>query len=321
MTKRNIEKLLVLQSIIAWATNSVNQSITNLILAFKNGITTIGSIVQQVNAVSGSQNLPVAGGGSQKQFYRTALNQITYAILNASKGYLIFIKNLDEAKKFEFSQTKIDAISNKDISSMCTAWHKKVLSFMPGVKDFGISQSSCDAWLAAIDSYNTSYLLPVQNKKTKTNQTRMINEMIEQAWQTRKDACDTSVTSFTQMGHTGFVNEYKDYCKISHVATRHTKFRAFVNDDAGNPIPQALVFINNSDGSQFKGNTDIDGRCTIEKVKFGIHTATITVGTKSVTTPQMLFKKGETISRSFTMQPAGFAMSEPVENQIPLKAQ
>ncbi|MEO5571304.1 MAG: hypothetical protein ABIT08_15975 [Bacteroidia bacterium] len=185
---------------IAFCTTATNQQITNLINVFKNGITSLSSIVTQITAISGAQSLSPAGGGSQKDLMRLILDRITFSIINAAKGYYLSVPDLNIVKKLDYALSSVQEISDKNIEGMIVTWKGYITPVMTELSDWGINDDTILSWDAALLNYKKAYTLPELNKKTKSSLTLQVNELTKQGMTIVKSTLETSVNSFIQKG-------------------------------------------------------------------------------------------------------------------------
>jgi hypothetical protein len=313
MTKRNLEKLFLFQGLIAFCTTATNQQITNLINAFKNGITAFTNVVNQITAINGAQSMSVAGGGSQKDLMRGLLDQITFAIINAAKGYYLSLPDLNIAKELSFSLSSINDISDKNIVGMVTNWKSMITPVLEDLADWGISENSIISWDNAVLNYQNAYLLPKTKKITKSSLTAQTNELTKQGMTIIKSSLDTSVNSFIQLGHQQFVADYKLNRKATLTASKHTKYRVFIFDDLKQPVFNASII---QDGTTNEVFTGINGMATVfvkpvAKGQPPVYSFTIKSGTNQINSGNIQIKKGETASAEYKLEQSGFIIPAP----------
>jgi hypothetical protein len=318
MTKKNLEKQMLMQGLIAFCTTATNQQITNLINAFKNGITGITNIVNQMLAINGAQSSPVGGGGTQKEISRSILDQVTFAIINAAKGYFLFIKDFDTARELSFSTSAIGDISDKNIFSMVTNWKNLITPVLTNLEDWGISQNSIVSWDTAVANYQKAYLLPHNKKVTKSSLTAQTNQLVKDGMTIVKNTLDTSVNSYIELGHQQFVADYKLNRKETGTSTKFTKYRVVIVDDLNQPVFNASIL---QDGTTNKVFTGINGMATlfvkpvapVAKGQTPVYSFTVKSGNKEINSGNVAIKKGETVSAQYKLEPSGFIIPAPVE--------
>lgn len=321
MNKRNSKRLSMLQYVLLLA--SQNAPIVNLVIAFKTGITGLTGIVNQALALLGSQSQSVAGGGTQKQQERNILNQLTYAIINAARGYFLSVGNVNTAQELKKSLSQIQRIADTVIAERAEYWFGIVNAEIANLSDWGITPESMVSWNNQIDAYKNVETLPTSKRELKKSRTAQVKTLIKQGIQLCKDTLDTSALSFIEMGPTQkqFYMDYKSGRIIHDDLTKHTKLIVSVTDELNQPIYDCQIL---QDGTDNKISTGINGDATLYiKTKTGkkpVYSFTISKGSSIVTSGPIQISKGETVHRAYIMQPSGFIIPAPVDENTNVPA-
>ena len=166
MQKKNLVRLFMLQSINGYANS--NPAIIATVLAFKNGNTEVGNIINRILARSGSQSQTIIGSGSAKELKRTELNNITYNIIKATRGWALLNNNdLNLAGKLNYSPSRISRVSDKNIAERAGNWLALVQAVIANLADWNVTPESLIDWQAAIDKYTEVLLLPKNEKEAR----------------------------------------------------------------------------------------------------------------------------------------------------------
>ena len=308
MNKKNQVKLFMMQSLIGYALN--NSVITNLIKAFKNGIFSLGSIVDQVTAMGG-QGQTVKGSGAAKEFNRAILNSITYNCIKAARGWAVSQNNKFLADQLNFSITRIEAISDKTIAGRAQNWYNLVNPEILNLGDWDLTAATMLSWQSAIQNYTDVYLFPHTKLEARKEETKKINLLIKDGMDLCRNILDSAAIGYKTNGNLAFYEAYRSYRLLTPVASKHGKFRILVTDELHQPIVNLLLV---QDGTTNKITTDINGMATLDiiynknkdKNQMDLYSFTISSSTKSINTGIIEIKHNQTISRAYIMAPSGF---------------
>lgn len=308
MKKHKRQQLFMLNILLGYL--STNQLKTNMVLAFKNGATSLTNIVNQVLALIGPQNQSVIGSGSQKQLMRDRLNLITFTIINAARGYALSVQNLDLAGKLSESLSQISKIKDANISGRATNWMNMISPYMADLGTWGISDSSKEIWQTAINNFNAQFIVPKSQIQARKSITDQVNLLIAQGMSVCYNTLDTAINSYIELGEDQFIAGYKIARKQSTIPSRHTTLEAMVTNELGQPCINCTVTVNafTKNGKTYKAvsvQTGINGNCSIKEFEPGIRTVTISGDTiVSKTFPAMDFKNGKIVQHLFICTPA-----------------
>lgn len=321
MNKENQKRLDMLKYILLLA--SQNIVVVNLVNAFKNGITGLTGIVNQALALSGPQSQSVAGGGSEKQEQRNFLNQLTYAIINAARGYFISVGNLNTATELKQSLSAIQKIKDGNIAERAEYWFGIVNAQISNLADWGVTPEGMIIWNNQILAYKNVETLPTSKRELKKSRTAQIKVLVKQGIKLCEDTLDTSALSFIEMGpaQKQFYLDYKSGRLIHNSLTKHTKLILSVSDELNQPIYNVQVL---QDGTDNKISTGINGEATLYiKTKQGkkpVYSFTISKASAIITSGPIQISKGVTIHKAYIMNPDGFIIPAPVEENNSVNA-
>jgi hypothetical protein len=308
MNKLNLQRLLMMQLVIGMAKSK--QQITDLVASFKQGILTLTSIVNQLSAIGGQQSQTTLGGSSQKEAKRLTLDQITYFIISASKGYFLSIGNVNAAKELRFSYSGVKRVADGKIIDSANYWKSIITPHLAALADWGISASSIQLWNDSILAYSQVANLPSEKINTRKQLTAGVNQLIKEGMAVCKNTLDTSINSFNQLGEDEFIQSFKIARKLKPAPGLHTRIDATVVNELGEPQFDALVTVNelvknNKTYNAVSASTDLNGFTTVREFEPGYRT--VTVSGKNVTEKTFgpfKFQHGKDIKQTFEVAPA-----------------
>lgn len=324
MEKKNLVRLFMFQSVNSFANS--NAAITNTIPAFKSGNIQLGSIISQITAISGSQSLSIKGTGAQKELARTLLNDITANTIKATRGWAISQNQMQLAAQLNYSPTRIQKISDKNISERASNWLGLVNAQITHLSDWDVIPATIIAWQAAIDNYDSVINLPKTQREERKYQSDLINTLIKQGMNYCRNILDSAAIGFKSNGNLAFYTQYKSYRRLDQVASKFGKFRVLITDELKQPIVGATL---SQDNTTNKITTDINGHASldiiynknVDKNQLNLYSFTITSGKQSINTGITEIKHNETVSRTYIMAASGFIIPayqpQPVTDSIP----
>ncbi len=309
MNKHNLVRLFMMESVSSLAHD--NQQITDLVLAFKNGIVSLDAIIAEINGLSGQQSQSVLGGGEQKELARTALNFITFNTIKATRGWANSQNNANLSSELNYSKTKVARISDKNIVQRAEYWLGLVNEHIDDLASWNITPETITQWEAAIAGYQAVLQLPKSKRELKKNKTAQLNTLIKQGMNFCRNILDSAAIGFKTNGNMEFYNMYISYRRIDQVASKIGKFRVLITDELNQPIANVEI---KQDGKSNSTTTDIHGHASLNimynknvpKEQLNLYSFTLTHGENMINTGLMAIKRNETISRKYTMAPTGF---------------
>ena len=308
MIKQKLQQLFMLQLLLGFC--KTNQATVDLIEIFKSGVTSVTNLVNQILTLLGSQSKSVAGGGSQKEKQRNALNLITFTIINVVKGYALSIGDQNLATEMGMSLSGIRKISDKKIDAIVKDWLLQVMPLVRDLTPWGITVNSIQSWEKARENYNDAYLLPATKRKNRVNQSEEMYALLSEAMQVCKSTLDTSINSYIELGETKFVAQYKTFRKQTPIPGQHTRIDAILTNELGEPCINCTTTVDSftKNGKTFpvvSAFTDINGNCTVKEFEPGMRTVTVSgdkIQTKTFGPYQ--FEKGKAIQQVFVCTPS-----------------
>ncbi|MEO5572619.1 MAG: hypothetical protein ABIT08_17940 [Bacteroidia bacterium] len=314
MSKKNVIRLFMFQTLFGWATR--NSSITNLILAFKNGIIQLGTLISQITGIDGEQSQSIFGSGNAKDLQRSLLDEITSNIIKAARGWALSVNNLEIAGQLNFSPSRIQKISDKSIAQRATYWHGIVSSVISNLAAWDVTPEIMQLWSATISGYEAVYTLPADKKKARKLKTAQVNALTKQGMDFCRNILDNAVIGYKSNGNREFYDQYLIYRKLTIVASKHGKFRILAIDELGQPINNVEV---KQDGTTNKITTNLDGLATLDIVynkggdpnQRNNYSFTLTAGSSTTRTGIIMIKHNETVSHTFVIAPTGFIIPTP----------
>lgn len=291
-----------------------NIPITNSIPAWKAIIDRIKATLAELDNLIEQKSLSLKGYSQQKRVLKVSLVETTTWIMNAVYNYALSINDEVLAEKMLTSKSKVERMSYEDIVPFAQAAIDEVTPLIPSLANFDVTQQMVDDW-----QDNTTDLLNVlATVKNYYSNRRTINKNIQTKLRECMIAlykeCDTFITSF-KAGTPDYYNDYWANRKLKPL-TEHTKFKVTVTDELNQPVFDVKI---EQDGTDNMTATNIHGEATLQvKVHEGsgqqpVYSFTITSGTQAIPSGNIEIKLGTTVSRSYIVQPNGFIIPAPVE--------
>jgi hypothetical protein len=300
MNKRNLQRLNMMQFLTSFA--SINQTTVELVAAFKNGFVSLQTVIDQIQAMLGTQQGSVTGSGSEKEQCKINLAIATYSNSNVARGYFLSVGKTYEAQQLNFALSAIKRISDKTIVARSKNYRDIVNAEIANLLPWGIKPENITAWNLAIEKYENIQLFPEQKIKDQQAKTRQVYALIEDGIAICKNTLDTSANSFIEMGYGEFFKQYKEARFIGGSNTQHTKLRILATDELNQPIYDVNVLQNNTTNSI---NTGITGEATLYLIpksgKQPVYTFTVSKGGEQIAIGPFQISKGETLSKTIVL--------------------
>ena len=310
MEKKNLIRLFMFQTVHGFAQK--NMLITSKIVAYKNGITTLGDIISNLVELS-STSIITVGSGAQAEYSRAQLDNKTANIINQARGYYLSVCKLDIAAKLDYPYTRLSKLSNKYVGGLTKAFIKLITPDVIALNDWGIDQNSLTTWNQVLDQYNREYVLPKNTIETRKQDNIKIRELIKKGMDHCRNVLDTSASGFKENGNIIFYNEYQAFRKLTSVPRRHGKIKFIVQDDIKQPVSNVTIL---QDGTSNSIVTDVNGEASLDIIYNAgphknlrtLYSFTITSGTRTITTGIIVIKRNQTIHRVIEMETSGFSI-------------
>lgn len=305
----------MIRAIVSFALVIVaNIPITNSIPAWKTIIDRLKALLDETDNLIEQKSLSLKGYSQRKRVLKASLVETTTWIMNAVYNYALSINDNVLAEKMLTSKSKIERMSYEDIITYAQAAIDEVTPLVPSLVSFDVTQAQVDDW-----QENTTDLLDVlafvknyySNRKTiNGNIQKKLRECMIMLYM----ECDSFITSF-KANNPDYFNDYWANRKLKPL-TEHTKFKVTVTDELNQPVFDVKI---EQDGTDNMTSTNIQGEATLQvKVHEGsgqqpVYSFTITSGTQTIPSGNIEIKLGNTVSRSYIVQPNGFIIPAPVE--------
>jgi hypothetical protein len=202
--------------------------------------------------------------------------------MNISRSQLIQMKNVNLV---QYVQSAID-ITTPLVASL---------------EDYNVTATMVAAWQTLCTQFSTANSSPKNAIANREAINKDIYALLRDCMVMITNQCDEIAYQFSQSPSTvTFYNTYLANRKLNpqHVSTQ---LRAYCEDELSQPM-QAQVFIDGTDISAYSDPKT--GYCLISGIPFGEHTVTVVTGENSKTFGPYDFKKGQSITKHFTVAPA-----------------
>jgi hypothetical protein len=194
---------------------------------------------------------------------------------------------------------------------------KNVNSVIDQLADFNITPEMTATWLAN----HTQLKNMLADPKTAHDNIDAIKNNIQDLLRASiimlYNQCDTIAIQFKK-GNINYYRQYRSARKLQPLS-KHTKFRVNITDEDGNPQYNIPLLQNNTANSTV---TNIKGDATlyivISKSKDAQPVYEFTLGNAptQIHTGPLEIKRGSTLTMKFIMQPSGFIIPAPVNENV-----
>lgn len=307
--KYSAAQLEMLDRVVRFAFNPDYISITNSVPALAAALTSLAGIVTSVYAMLADYELVITGIAEQKRLTRISLANVTYSIVKPVQAYAKATNNSVLANEMKTSLSALKKIGYVSLINKINGWINIVSPLVPALSAYGVDAALFNQWLTKRDALKDLLGAPKAAIDEHTLLGTKIETTMKQAMTITKEQIDDLVAVLMQT-QPSYYNRYRRTRRISSPATRHTKLRAEVTDELGQPVFDATITVNElkKDDRTFDAvseTTDLNGSAEISTFEPGIRTVTVQgPGIISKTFGPYQFHPGKVISQSFIIQPA-----------------
>lgn len=278
---------------------SDNQTITDTVVAFKDGIIELDGIIAAIEGVSGESQQKITGVATGKQDLRIVLCETTFGVISPVKGYA-FKNNLPELRaQMSYSLSDLKQVKDDQIGALAQGLWKIVNPLVP-LTSINIDAASMTKWQNDINAYKPSVAAPRIAITHKASLTQDVKTLLKQGNVILKNLLDPVSIVFKPLQP----HYYSDYRKARIIVnsgggkTRVTGTGK--TKGTGQPIYKMRVTVNEQGIQAF---TDVDGKF-VRTVKPDTITCTAEAANHvSKTTDAFKVKPGETVVKDFELEP------------------
>ncbi|MEP7170619.1 MAG: hypothetical protein ABI855_14710, partial [Bacteroidota bacterium] len=309
----------MLLSVIDFCLALVNVTITNSLIPLKEGVAfLVGKRDAILNLISQKQTA-ITGYAAQKKAMKKALITYCEGIFAAAAAFAAKTKNDVLLKEVNLTVGDMENMGISNLIGKVQGAINAIIPYLTDLAPYQITDISITTMQHSVDDLQKVISSP--NNAIKLRKT--INDQI----QTLLAECVIFMTTQLDKLVKKVGLDFPQY-RISYFNNRrlnrhgrHTNFRVFITDELNQGVYNANVLQIGTDNS---ATTAINGECTLRlksqkdsKGKINnVYGFTITSENQQVNTGFIEIKKGSTISRSYIIQPSGFIIPAPVNENV-----
>lgn len=260
-----------------------------------------------INGLAAEVALPVTGNAVQKGLAKTD-------VINHGLGFLGSLANFALSKNDQVMYAQVSKYSPSGLEALTggnlAGYMQEAIDIANAIPPdqlapFAITPaliSSLQLKVTALAYLSSSTAAAIALRKARNKD---LKEKMIEAMMMLYNEVDPAVQT-VRATHPLYFNNYRNARKLRHNGHVITKIRAIVKDELLQPVAGVKVSVNEMSLSVF---TNADGEALLH-VPFGLYTLTLTSGDKTITSPPVKAKKGQSVTLHFTMAPSGFILPD-----------
>jgi hypothetical protein len=300
----------MIQPVIDFCLALVNITVTNSLLPLKDGVDFLKGKRDTIANLISQKETAITGYAAQKKALKKALITYCEGIFAGAAAFAAKTKN----------DVLLNAV-NITLSDMENMGYIKLIGKVQGAIDAIVPYLtvSITTMQNSLNDLNTVISSPNNAIKLRKTINAQIQTLLAECVIFMKTELDKLVKKVGQ-DYPEYRTSYFNNRKLNkHL--KHSNFRVFITDELNQGVYNANVLQIGSDNS---GNTGINGECTLrlksQKDANGkisnVYGFTITSCTQHINTGFIEIKKGTTVTRSYIIQPSGFIIPAPVNENV-----
>lgn len=304
----------MMSAVITFCLQNANLAITQSIAAFFALINLIKANLEAIISIQGTVNSTVTGIADQKAVIKNSLVQTTSLIMQTV--YAFAVKNgLNElAAKMRVTPSKLRKMKDSVLISTVEGAIASVTGVLPQLVTYNITQPVVDLWTETLVSFKDIVSNPKVAHDGADALRNRVQDYLRENMILLYNQADTISLQFKKDDST--ITYYRSYRKARKLIplVKHTKLRVLVTTPMGVPVSHVRV---EQDASTNYIITDVNGRADLyiqipagETELKNVYTFTLSKDTLSMKTPEIVIKKGQTVTRNFVMNVDGFVIPE-----------
>ena len=277
---------------------SDNQATTDMVVAFKNGITLLNGRITAIEDASGEHQQRITGVATGKQDLRIVLCEMTFGIISPVKAYAYAINNKKLEEQMNYTLRGLKGVKDDEIGALAQGLWKIVNPLVASLGDYGITGPHMVVWQTAINRYKPSVAAPRIAITHKATITKELKKLFAEANEILKKTLDPLAIVFKN-GNEHYYNDYLKARIIVNSGGGKTRVTGTgTSKSTGEPIYNMKITVNEQGIQAF---TDVNGKY-VRTVAHGTMTCTAeATGFVSQTTAPFVVKLGETVVRDFAL--------------------
>lgn len=303
--------LNMIRTVIAFALDLANVAITNSLLPFKNGITVIKNDLASIDSMQTDAQKIITGYAAQKTAMRKSCINITYMVTKSVSAYAVNTNNDVLKKAMTFKKKELNQMKAQFFITRIQAAITQVEAIITDLADYNVTPAMVTTWQQSLTDFTDILSTPrtaIALRKTLNTQ---IQNLTGECVHYLSDVMDPLALNIGQT-HPQYYKNYRNARRLIETGLQHTKFRIKAMNELNQPVFGVSV---TQDGTQNTGTTNVKGECTLIINSEGTYTFTIESGKQTISSGPIQIKKGKTESRTYIVQPTGFIIPAPVQEQ------
>jgi len=279
------------------------QAITDLLVAFKNGILALKVKYTAIQTTSGEADLATSGVTTGKNQLQEALVQSTHSHISPQKRMPHSLGTSGEELKaqMDLSLTELREKNDDQIGPDAQTLLNIINNIVGSLSDYGITPATVNSWQTDINNYLAVLANPRIAITHRASLTEELVTLFKEANEVLNQTLDPVSVSFKTNGNKHYLSDYEKARVIIDLGKGSTNCKGKCTTPDGQPKYNVNIKINEQ---PVQTNTDVDGLFIVKPDTAPATitlTATDTDGTQQ-TTPPFLLKKGDSIIKNFIFQ-------------------
>jgi hypothetical protein len=291
----------MIRAVVAFALSAANIAITTSVAAFLAIINALQSNITTIDTLRALIAAPIKGYAAQKKALKMGLVELTATAMKATYAYSVATGNLVLAAQMKGGRGIINKKKYVDVVTFTQGIIDIITPLVADLADYGITAGTITAMQDMHDQLEAVLANPKNAIANREAVNKSIQNVLRQSMQLITEQADAVAWQFIE-NDLQYYNDYRANRKLNpnHLSTQ---LRAHVENELGQPIPGAIVRVDDQEGKKLVGITDLNGYTLVAHIPFGSHTVTVTTGKNSRVYGPYDFKKGHSLTKHFITVP------------------
>ena len=317
--KFNRPHIEMIRAVIVFCLSAPAIIITQSIPKFFQYINRLKDNLTSIDNLEEMASNPVTGIAALKKQLRDALTEMSVAIMQSAYAYATDpeVNNPILAAQMKISRGELNNMTYKDFMAYIGQAIKNVNGVIDELAEFNITPAMTATWLANHTQLKNMLADPKVAHDNIDSIKNDIQDLLRASIILLYNQCDTLALQFKEEN----INYYRNFRKARKLLplSRHTKFRVHITDEDGNPQYNIPVSQNNTTNQEF---TNVKGEATVYIIinkgadAQPVYEFTLGTAPHAVHTVPLEIKRGETLTMNFILQPSGFIIPAPVNENV-----
>ena len=260
-------------------------SVIDAILPLKSARTELKKVIANLGDAVQKQSTNVSGFTEEKKQRRQKMTDKSFVVGQLVSAFAIAKKMTALDADVNYSATDFNRMSDDIVGEICKKVYLKAKEHQADLADYGITSAVLDELLELIDNYNSKTQLNKVTLEQKSEQTKVINNLVKEGKAILNDIFDKLMLIFKDSKP----EVYNAYVAARNsMPKRHAKksngevmedeagvLTGMVTDKADEmPIQGAIVKLT---GTDYKTETDSDGEYLFDSLPAGTYTVEVSI--------------------------------------------